>query len=182
MNSDNANGCCQRKWTYSLKSLMFLTSVVAVCSALIGVSMVLAVFCFPFVAAALMRTMRIQGRASVGEQHHGLFVTFCQSLLIFASLISVSAIAFMVACCAGALIVLGVAVHLFKPVAKALWTGLSHLLQFMIRLWENFRSPAFQDNAVAVYKSIRAIAVMATVSLVASSNILFQRWWNPLPT
>ncbi len=94
-----------QKWQFSVRGLMFITVVVAICAALAGVSPVLAVALLPLMVVGLIRT----ARAPKGS---GLFVTFCESLVLAVLFIVVSAAALAVACVAGSLIVAGVAFRL----------------------------------------------------------------------
>jgi hypothetical protein len=72
---------------------MFVTSVVCLCSALVHVSPVLAIVVAPLVCAALVRTIRLTGRAQTETRprtwRQSLFATFCTSFLIVAALIAV---------------------------------------------------------------------------------------------
>jgi hypothetical protein len=69
-------------------------SVVALCSMLIGVSAVLAIFVVPFFAMALVRTLRINrplpDEAGVERKRRGLFATFCASFVLIITLVAVS--------------------------------------------------------------------------------------------
>ena len=168
-----------RKWTFSLKSLMFLTSIVAVCSALIGVSAVLAVLCLPLIAAALVRTVRASTRTGGGDQRRGLLATFCDSLVIVLCLIGASVTAFMAACCALALIVLCIAVRVCKPIAAVLSVGAKYLSQSMIQIWQYLKSPSFHAKSADAFDLVRAAAVTATVSRFSTCRALLRRWWYP---
>jgi hypothetical protein len=174
-----ADSRCCRKWSYSFKSLMFFSFVVAICSAIIGVSVVLAAVCLPFIVGALVRTMRIHGRTTPGEQSPGLFVTFCRSLTTMFCLIAVSAIAFIVACCAGVLIMLGIARHLIRPVAVVLTVSVRRLSHISIYVWHHLRSPAVHAKFAEVFFMIRDFAITTTRSLFAACRTLWRRWWFP---
>ena len=172
---------CRRKWSYSLKSLMFLSFIVAICSAIIGVSLVLAAVCLPFIAGALIRTIRIHGRTTVAEPPPRLFATFCHSLAIVVCLVAVSAIAFVVACCAGMLIMLGIVGHLCRPVAALMSVCVRHVLHISMNVWHHLRSPAVHAKIAEVFLMIRDLAVAATRSLISICRTLWRRWWYPEP-
>jgi hypothetical protein len=179
MHTRIANRRCCRKWSYSLKSLLFFSLVVAICSAIIGVSVVLAAVCLPFIVGAFVRTMRIHGRTTAGEQSPGLFMTFCRSLAIISCLIAVSAIAFIVACCAGVLIMLGIVRHLFSPVAVVLRVSARRLSHISINVWHHLRSPTVHAKFAEVFFMIRDLAITTTKSLFAACRTLWRRLWYP---
>ena len=179
MHTHIADSRCCRKWSYSLKSLMFVSFVVAICSAIIGVSVVLATVCLPFILGAFVRTMRIHGKTTAGEQSPGLFVTFCRSLTIEFCLIAVSAIAFMVAGCAGVLIILGIVRRLLRLVAVLLSVIVRHLSHISTKVWHHVRSPAVHATIAEVFFIIRELAITTTRSLFSASRTLWRRWWFP---
>jgi hypothetical protein len=172
-------GRCCRKWSYSLKSLMFLSFVVAICSAIIGVSVVLAAVCVPFIVGALVRTMRIHGQTTTSEQPPGLFATFGRSLAIVFCLIAVSAIAVMVACCAGVLIMLGIVRHLLRPAAVLLSVSIRQLSYVSINIWHHLGSPIVQAKVVEAFYMIRGLTITTTLSLFSACRTLWRRWWYP---
>jgi hypothetical protein len=174
------NGRRRRKWSYSLKGLLFLSFVVAISSAIIGVSVVLAAVCLPFIVGALVRTVRIHGQTTASEKPPGLFATFCGSLAIVFCLIAVSAIAFMAACCAAVLIVLGTLQHPLRPVAALLKVGVRNLSHIMSNVWYQLRSPTVHAAIAKVFFIVRDLAVTTTRSLFSASRTLWRRWWYPV--
>jgi hypothetical protein len=172
-------GRCCRIWSYSLKSLMFLSFVVAICSAIIGISIVLAAVCLPFIVAALVRTMRIRGRTTAGKQPSGMFATFCRSLAIVFCLIVVSAIAFVVACGAAVLILLGVVRHLLRPVAVLLRASVRHLSHISIIVWNHLGSPLLHAKIAKDFLMTRNLAITTTRALFSVYRKLWRRCWYP---
>jgi hypothetical protein len=172
-------------WTFSLKSLMFLTFVVAVSAALIGASGVLAVLLLPFIVAALVRTARIRRQIVIVEQQHpaqgGLFATFCQSLILFMSLVIVSSIAFFVACCAGLLILLGVVARFCQPAITFLRGVVARVWPLVLSVWRRVVLLASHLSFGAIFLWVRERTVNGTVLLVSASRILLRRCWYPEP-
>jgi hypothetical protein len=170
--------CC-RKWSYSLKSLMFVSFVVAIGSAIVGVSVVLAAVCLPFIVGALVRTMRIHRQTTASEPSPGLFVTFCRSLTIEFCLVAVLVIAFIVACCAGVMIILGIIQHLLKPIAALLSVIVRNLSHISTTVWHYVRSPAFHATIAEVFFVIRDLTITTTRSLFSACRSLWRHWWYP---
>jgi len=158
---------------------MFLSFIVAISSTMIGISVALAVVCWPFIIAALVRTIRIHQSPTTDERLPGLFATFCHSLVILVCFIVVSAVAIAVACCAGMLISLGMAGYFCRPFAIFLSAGCSYLSVFARRVWHHLRSPAFHAKVIAYFLMIREVAILATRWLVSACRTLWRRWWHP---
>jgi hypothetical protein len=51
-----------RGWQFSLRGLFFVTTIVAIAAAIVGLSVGLAVLVVPLMAAGLLRTIRIAAR------------------------------------------------------------------------------------------------------------------------
>jgi hypothetical protein len=82
------------RWQFSLRTLLFLMSIVAICSMLIGVSAVLAIVVVPFFTLALIRTLRLNqplpDEAGSERKRRGLFATFFASFVLIITLVAVS--------------------------------------------------------------------------------------------
>lgn len=170
-----------RKWSYSLKSLLFLSCVVAIYSAIMGSSVVLAVMCLPFFVGALVRTRRIHRQTAADEPRAGLFVTFCRSMVIEFCMIAVSTIAIAVASCAGVLIVLGIVVrHVLRPVGVLLRAIVRYASRISIHFWRRVMTPGVYGAAAKGFVAIRDFAVTMTRSLFSACRTLWRRWWCPV--
>jgi hypothetical protein len=180
---DNDGDALDRRWTFSLKSLMFLTFVVAVCSALVGAAPAAAVVVVPLIAAALVRTMRVRQRMAAvkheSSRRRGLFATFCQSLALIVFLLVVLAAAFLSACSAGLLIALGVASRLSQPPMIVLRRVTVRTWQAATRFWNSVRLRTRGVKLASVFAKSRSYAIRGTVLLLSASRLLVRRCWNP---
>jgi hypothetical protein len=167
-------------WQFSLRTLLFLMSVVALCSMLIGVSAVLAVVIVPFFTMALVRTLRInrpQPDEASGKRR-GLFATFCASFVLIITLLTVSiATAFFALATAG-LIVLDFVACCCKP-------AIARLQPVLTRAWRISRAAALRLASLGRYSNIQralhwssAQARLGTRYLVATTSILHRRYWQ----
>jgi hypothetical protein len=169
-------------WQFSLRTLLFLMSVVALCSMLIGISAVLAIVIVPFFAMALVRTLRINrplpDASGAERKRRGLFATFCASFVLIVTLLTVSiATAFFALATAG-LIVLDFVARCCKP-------AIARLQPVLTRAWRISRAAALRLASVASYSNIqRAIhwtsaqARLGTRYLVAATSLLHRRYWH----
>jgi hypothetical protein len=117
-------------WQFSLRTLLFLTSIVALCSMLIGVSAILAIVIVPFFAMALVRTLRtnrpLADEASIERRRRGLLATFCASLVLIVTLFAVSVATALFALATASLIVLDSVARCCKPVIARLQPIIKH--------------------------------------------------------
>jgi hypothetical protein len=162
--------------------MLFLMSVVALCSMLIGVSAVLAIFVVPFFAMALVRTLRINrplaDRAGIEGKRRGLFATFCASFFLIITLLTVSIATVLVALATAGLMVLDLVARSSKP-------AIARLQPVLTRAWRMSRAVALRLASLASYSNIeRAIhwtsahARLGTRYLVAATSVLHRRYWK----
>jgi hypothetical protein len=169
-------------WQFSLKSLLFVTTVVAICAALVYIALPLAVLAIPFVAAALVRTMFVTSRQDAKDTHGPrptLFATFCFSIFLIVATIMMSLAATALAGIAASLFALAIVrrvlsrvVTLIRPVAVRLW-------QLMIAVWKSRKELIARLESVAILDSLQLWSVAATLSLVSASRRLFRQCWCP---
>jgi len=181
MRTQDQKRLCRQKWSYSLKSLLFLSFAVAICSALIGVSVVLGSACLPLITGALVRTARIHGQRPADRKPPGLFATFCRSLVLVVCLTALSAIALVVACCAGVLITLGVFGRLLRSGAVLLHAVVTRLWLFSVTVSRPFTSHAVHAKVAVVFANTRELTVTATEALISACRTLWRRSWSPHP-
>jgi hypothetical protein len=172
-----------RRWTFSLKGLMFLTLVVAVCSAIVGAAPAAAVIFVPLTVAALLRTMRVRQRMAAVEHEcggrRGLFATFCQSLALITFLLIVLTAAFLSACGAGILIALGAASRLSHPLVMVLRRLVVRAWHVGATVWNSVRMRTRGLTLADVFGVVRSYAIRATVLLFSASRLLVRRCWYP---
>jgi hypothetical protein len=170
-----------QSWTFSLKGLMFVTFVVAVSSALVGISVVLAVVLLPLIAMALVRTARVSRRYATVEaqdgRHPGLTATFFQSLALVICLLMVSCAAFFAGWIAAALIVLGAAGQLCRRAVPVLRRFTTRLWLIAARGWRETERVRVKFGPLFCW--IRARAIDGAMLLASASRLLFQRCWHP---
>ena len=161
-----------RKWQFSMRGLMFVTSVVAVYAALVGVSPVFAVALLPLILAAFVRTTR-------APEGSGLFVTFCESLVVVVALIMVSAAAFALACVAGSLIVAGVSYRLCTPANGVVRASAKYVWRLVVKVLRDLQRWALRVKPDSIYDRVCAYSMTATVILADATRRLFRRCWYP---
>jgi hypothetical protein len=157
-------------------------SVVALCSMLIGVSAVLAIFVVPFLAMALVRTLRLNrplpDEAGIERKRRGLFATFCASFVLIITLVTVSIATAGFALATAGLIVLDFFARCSTPV-------IARLQLVLKRVWRMSRVAAGHLASLASYSNIRralhwtsAHASLGTRYLVAATSVLHRRYWK----
>jgi hypothetical protein len=179
MSTQAQKGLCRPKWSYSLKTLLSLSFAVAICSALIGVSVVVGAACLPLIAGALVRTARIHGQTPADKKPPGLFATFCRSLVLVVCLTALSATALVVACCAGVLITLSVFGHLLRSGAVLLHAVVTRLWRLSVTVSRPFTSHAVHAKVAVVFAMTRDLTVTATEALMSACRALWRRSWSP---
>jgi hypothetical protein len=169
-------------WQFSLRTLLFLMSVVAFCSMLIGVSAVLAIVVVPFFAMALIRTLRLNQPLPDGagseRKRRGLFATFFASFVLIITLVAVSIATAGFALATAGLIVLDLVARCSTPV-------IARLQLVLKRVWRMSRVATGHLASFASYSNIRralhwtsAHARSGTRQLVAATGVLHRRYWK----
>jgi hypothetical protein len=163
----------RRRYQFSLRTLMFITSVVCFAAALSGISPMIALGAAPFLAAAMFRTLRVVGRAQreAPATRVRLFASFAQSLLIVVSLVVVAMVTSMAAALIGSIWMLELTVR----AARMAFIVIHRLARFIrrtaIRAWKGVRPVALRINLPIVLYAVRERAVGATRQLIQ-----FCRW------
>jgi hypothetical protein len=174
-------------WQFSLRSLMFVTMIVAVCAALVNISLVLAVLLIPLIATGLVRTMRVVMRhEAVGQRNGavpGLFATLCQSIAILVAMIAVGAATVASAGLTATLIALMIVVHVFRAARVAyrpVTTRASRVLRnLLLRCW----AVVSRIKPIAILRWLQLHAVSFTLALFGVCRRLYRQNWAfpPLP-
>lgn len=169
-------------WQFSLRSLLFLTSIVAFCSMLIGVSAILAIVIVPFFAMALVRTLRTNqppaDETSIERRRRGLFTTFCASLALIVTLLAVSVATALFASAAATLIVLDFVARCCKPAIARLQPVLKQAWGVARVAGRHLASLGSYSNILRALNWCRANALLGTRYLVAATSILHRRYWH----
>ena len=182
------NVTCAREhgaWQFSLKSLMFVTMVVAICAALVHISVALAIVLIPLIAAGLVRTIRVVTQTEakgVREGAPGLVVTFCRSIALIIAMMGVSVAAISFAGITAVLIAMMVVIHVFRA------TGIlyhpimnrARLGSFKLAKWS--WKTLTRIKPVAILRWFQAHAVAGTLSLFAVGRRLLRQWWCCQPS
>lgn len=167
----------QYVWQYSLRSLMFVTMVVAVCAAIVRMSPLCALFFVPVLAAGLLRTVRIQ-MSMAGPQATPaprLFVVFCQSVGLIVSFLLVSLTAVAAAGAVAVYLVIVLAGHIVRAAHKVYWPTVKLAARTVQAIWRRrgqwgaHRAPGRIDRRLAA----RSVAGM--LWLFALSRQLFRQ-------
>jgi hypothetical protein len=168
-------------WQFSLKSLMFVTMIVAVCAALVNISAALAVLLIPLIVAGLVRTVRVVTRAEadgVREAVPGLFATFCRSIAIIIAMIGVGVATVSFAGVAAALIAVMIVIHILRAAGVLSHPLLVRARQGLIKLAKWSCTTATRIKPLAILRWLQAHAVACTLSLLAACRRLFRQWWS----
>jgi hypothetical protein len=170
-------------WKFSLKGLMFLTFVVAVCSALVGASPVLAIIVVPLIAAALIRMIRVNQRiaGTTNDRTHrrGLFTSFCRSLALILCLLVVFTTASFAACVVGLLIALGAAARLCRPLVAIVRRYATIAWRVASSVWRSVRRRTHGVEVSHLFGLVRSHAVRGTALLIAACRVLIRHFWYP---
>ena len=118
-----------RSWQFSLRGLMFVTTMVAIGAAIVSVSVGLSVLLVPLMAAGLFGTIRIAARQeAAGGAKTRLFATFSKSVVLIVATIAIGMATIAVAAMAGVLATLMVMIHvlrmargIYRPIGRRLW-------------------------------------------------------------
>jgi hypothetical protein len=168
-------------WQFSLKSLMFVTMIVAVCAALVNISAVLAIFLIPLIVVGLLRTVRVVTRAEtrgIREAVPGLFATFCRSIVIIIATIGVGVATVSFAGVAAALIAVMLVIHVLRAAGVLSHPLLIRAGKGLIKLAKCSWTTVTRINPVAILRWLQAHAVAGTLSLYAVGRRLFRQWWS----
>jgi hypothetical protein len=165
-------------WQFSLKSLMFVTTLVAIGAALVGISMVLAVLLVPLIIAGLVRTIRVAAHhEKIGSAKPALFATFCNSVALVVATIAVGLATMVVAAMAATLATLMLAVHvlraarpIYQPLKRRLW-------QFIGAAGSMVVATVSRIRPILILRCLQVQAVARTLSLVAISRRLCRQCW-----
>jgi hypothetical protein len=172
----------RKRWQFSLRTLLFLMSIVALCSMLIGVSAVLAIVIVPFFVFALVRTLRINAPATdeehIARQRRGLMATFCASLVLILTLLAVSFATVVFALMAASLVVLDLVARYCKPIVANLQPVFRRAWWIAVRTGRAVASLASYSNIQRFLNWSSGNAMLATRYLVAATGILHRRCWH----
>jgi hypothetical protein len=174
------------RWRFSLRSLMFLTFVVAICAGLAGLAPVLAAVGIPFIVAAYLRTVgatrAMPTDLSQLKKRPGLFKTFCASIALFVALVVASAATAAIAGVVVSLSLIAAAWRLGKALrnnssnwASFGWTIIREVSKYVRRC-----AVLFPPGALFVWSRERAFAAMTF--LFGASRRLFWNCWRPQAT
>ena len=170
------------RWQFSLRTLLFLMSVVAFSSMLVGLSAVLAVVIVPFFAIALVRTLRINGQAADDagreQRRRGLVATFFGSLVLILTLLVVSIATALFACVAAFLVVLDLMARFCKPFVARSWPVLQRAGRIALPAARRVASLVSYSNMQRFLNWTSAYAMLATRHLVAATSVLHRRYWR----
>jgi hypothetical protein len=170
-----------RSWQFSLKSLMFLMFIVAVCAGTISISPPLAVLVVPFVAVAAVRTALCHSRVAPEEpmpsRTSGLLATFVQSLLLLMALSIMSFATLAAVGLATALIAATLAVRVVTAVGIKLRALAPQARRCAWALWRGLRSVVRQIRPYQILSWFRARAVIVTAELYVASRRLLRQCW-----
>jgi hypothetical protein len=180
MSSVNVKSRRGHSLQFSLRTLMFVMLIVAVCAALIHISAVLAIGTAPFILGALVRTMLVQSHVDASDRSagtaSGLVVTFFRSMLILVGLIFICG----ATTAAGAVLVsMTIIDRAFIAISRLFQLSAPYARKFLWILWVGFRGLASQIDLGKTLHWIRLQSVTATVWLLSVSRILFRRCIYP---
>jgi hypothetical protein len=182
------NVLCVRQhgaWQFSLKSLMFVTMVVAICAALVHISLALAVVLIPLIAAGLVRTIRVVTRTeATGDREAvpGLFATFCRSIALIIAMIGVGVAAISFAGVTAVLIAVMVVIHVFRATGILYHPIMNRTRLGSIKLARWTWKTLTRIKPVGILRWIQAYAVAGTLSLFGICRRLWQQWWCYKPS
>ena len=181
MGNDHAAPRRVRRWQFSLKSLMFLTLIVALCAGLVSISPALAIVVVPYVVAAAARTSLLHVRSVDRDQDSraapGLLVTFGQSLLLLIALTLVCIAALAGAGMAAALIVMTFALRVLAAASVLVRACAPKARCIASAVWREGIALVRRTHPSQILKWVRAQAVAVTAFLFALIRVLFRRCW-----
>jgi hypothetical protein len=172
-------------WQFSLKSLMFVTMVVAVCAALVHISIPLAVLFIPLITAGLLRTLRVVTRSEANgarEAVPGVFATFCRSIALMVAMIGAGAAAISFAGVSAVLMAVMVIIHVCRATGIVSHPILSRVRRGLLKLGRWCWMALSRIKPVAVLRWFQARMVARTLSLFAICRRLSRQWWCCPPT
>ncbi|HJQ81672.1 MAG TPA: hypothetical protein VJ828_17040 [Lacipirellulaceae bacterium] len=156
-------------------------SIVAFCSMLIGVSAILATVIVPFLAMALVRTLRTRrplADEAIERRRRGLMTTFCASLVLIVTLLAVSAATAVFALATATLIALDFAARGCRPVFARLQPVLKQAWRMTRVAFRHLASLGSYSNIQRALDWSSATALLGTRYLVAATGILHRRYWR----
>jgi hypothetical protein len=168
-------------WQFSLRTLLFLTTIIAFCSMLVGVSASLAIIIVPFFAMALVRTLRTRqplADEAIKRRRHGLMTTFCASLGLIVTLLAVSAATAVFALATASLIALDFVARCCRPVIARLQPVLKQAWRMTRVAFRHLASLGSYSNIQRALDWSSAHALLGTRYLVAATGILHRRYWH----
>jgi hypothetical protein len=183
MTSDLGSTRHEGAWQFSLKSLMFVTTIVAICAALVSISIVLAVVFVPLIVAGLARTIHVVAQqARTGSKKPGLVVTFCNSIALVVATISVGLATISVAAMAAVLAAMMVTIHVLRA-ARPIYQPLARRLgQLLLQTRGVVFAFVSRIQLVGVLRWLQVHAVARTLTLLSTSRRLFQQCWSGTTT
>jgi hypothetical protein len=167
-------------WQFSLKSLMFVTTLVAVCAALVQIALPLAVAIIPLIGAAWVRTVLVVARPKADNMHHGpprLVATFCYSLWLIVAMILLCLATITLAGIAAMLIAMTIAGRVLKTCSTRVWPVAKRAGQLALTIWCGRREIYSRLKPGPVLDWLRVWAVAGTLALVSASCRLFRQYW-----
>jgi len=169
-------------WQFSLKSLMFLMFVVALCAGTISISPPLAIVVIPYVVVAAARTALFHRRIVPDEQAQrtapGLLATFVRSLLLLVAL-TIMCLATMAAVgTATALIAATLAVRILAAICVRLGALAPQARRSASVLWRGLRSAVQHIHPYEILTSVRSRALVVTTEFYFASCRLLRQCWR----
>jgi hypothetical protein len=171
-------------WQFSLKSLMFVTTLVAICAALVQIALPLAVVIIPLIGAAWIRTVLVVARPNVDIPQNGppkLVATFCYSLWLIVAMIFLCLATIALAGIAAVLIATTIASRVFKTCGKLVRPVAKRAGQLALAMWYARREMYSRFKPGAVLDWLRFWAVAGTLALVTASRRLLRQYWCGAP-
>jgi hypothetical protein len=165
-------------WQFSLKSLMFVTTLVAVSAALVHIALALAILAIPLIAAALARTILVLGRERPTDDAHvrpKLFATFCNSMFLIVALISICLAATVLSGVTAALIAMTVLRRLLAVVSRRILPVAARAGKLLIVMWNARAEIVSRLKPGAMLDSLQAWSLVGTLSLMGMSRRLFRQ-------
>jgi hypothetical protein len=166
------------KWQYSLKSLMFVTTLVAVCAALVQIALPLAVITIPLIAAALVRTMLMTSRRSASDgARPRLIATFCYSVCLLVVTILMCLAAASLAGIAAALIATTIVRCVFTSAGTLVRPIVTRAWLLLLAVWNHRAEIVSRLRPGAILDWLQLWSVVGTLYLLSLSRRLFRQCW-----
>ena len=159
---------------FSVRSLLFVTFVVALASGVFQVSLVAGCLMVVPMAIALTRTLRCH-RAANGKRH-SLAITFLQSLALLAGFLAVSMATITVSTVAVALISIDGQLRAMAKLASACW---QRLLQGRIAVILLFLGRILRTVVTSILTATRGMAVSVAMKLNRTNRSMAAYWRHP---